>query len=188
MNKTLKLLLKIAGIILFLVLVFFVIRQNTKSYSPEQTVFYEGKNGLKLEVFYNSPYKKGRTIFGELVPYNKVWRTGANEATTFTTNKDIVVDGSFLAAGKYTLWTIPQKNSWKIIFNSKMYPWGIDLEGNAYRDSAYDALILETSTNTLHTTVDQLSIYFEETNAFVFLIITWDKTSVSVPIKQNRLP
>ncbi|WP_417885673.1 DUF2911 domain-containing protein [Zunongwangia sp.] len=184
MNKGLKLLLKIVGIVLFIVFVFFLIKQNTKSYSPEQTVSYEGENGLKLEIFYNSPYKKGRHIFGDLVPYNKVWRTGANEATTFVTNKDLMIDGSFLPAGKYTLWTIPKENSWKIIFNSKMYPWGIDLEGNAYRDPKFDTLILETNTNHLQNKVEQLAIYFEDTTDFVFLIITWDTTSVSIPIKE----
>jgi hypothetical protein len=71
-------------------------------------------------------------IFGGLVPYGEVWRTGANEATTFTTNQDLLVDGSFLAAGKYTLWTIPGPESWKVIFNSKMYPWGIDTDKKPY--------------------------------------------------------
>ncbi len=104
-------------------------RYATKAYSPEETVTYE-ENSLDLEVFYNRPYKKDRVIFGGLVPYGQVWRTGANEATTFSTNEDLLIDGSTLEAGKYTLWTIPMENSWKVIFNSKMYPWGINLDQN----------------------------------------------------------
>src|SRR5690606_27808014 len=135
--------LKIAGGVIVLVLVVWFFQRNfTKAHSPEDIVLYE-ENSLELEVFYNRPYKKDRVIFGELVPYDVVWRTGANEATTFTTNKDLLVDGSYLPAGKYTLWTIPGEETWKVIFNSKMYPWGIDSEMKAYREAEFDVLVLE---------------------------------------------
>ena len=91
MNKKVKSFLKIAGAILLLAtLTILVMRYSTKAHSPEDTVSYTDKD-LKMEVFYNRPYKKERVIFGNLVPYNKVWRTGANEATTFETNKDIFI-------------------------------------------------------------------------------------------------
>ena len=70
-------------------------------------------NDLNLKVEYNRPSKRERDIFGALVPYNKVWRTGANEATTFETNQDLMIDGILLKEGKYTLWTVPMENSWK---------------------------------------------------------------------------
>ncbi|MGM0934531.1 MAG: DUF2911 domain-containing protein [Bacteroidota bacterium] len=186
MNSTLKTTLKILGIILVLSAgIIYFLRTTTKTHSPEETVTFS-KGDLELEVFYNRPYKKDRVIFGELVPYNEVWRTGANEATTFTTNKDILVDGSELKAGKYTLWTIPMEESWKVIFNSKMYPWGIDLEEKAYRDPEYDMLVLEVPASISETSIEQFTILFEETNDLIFMVLSWDKTRVAVPIKEKE--
>jgi hypothetical protein len=186
MKRPVKTFLKLGGILIVLaVVVLFITRYSTKAHSPEDTVsFTEGE--LRLEVFYNRPYKKERVIFGNLVPYNEVWRTGANEATTFSTNKDIMVDGSLLKAGQYTLWTIPMKDSWKVIFNEKMYPWGIDLDEKAYREPEFDALTLEVPTKDLSKTLEQFTIFFNEKNEFVNLNLAWDQTLVSVPIKPEE--
>ncbi len=185
MKTPVKTFLKLGGIIIALgLIVVFFLRYNTKAHSPEDTVTYTDED-LKLEVFYNRPYKKERVIFGELVPYNKVWRTGANEATTFETNKDILIDGSELKAGKYTLWTIPMEDSWKVIFNNQMYPWGINLEEEAYRDSQYDALVLEVPVKETENSTEQFTIFFDEANDLHFMVLTWDKTSVHVPIKET---
>lgn len=186
MNRTTKLLLQLGGVILILGLVLvLILRYTTKAHSPEDTVTYE-QNDLKLEVFYNRPYKKDREIFGNLVPYNEVWRTGANEATTFETNKNILVDGSLLEAGKYTLWTIPMENSWKVIFNSKMYPWGINLDKKAYRDPKFDALVLERPVENTDSNLEQFTIQFEKKGEFVNMVLAWDDTRVSVPIKTEE--
>ena len=188
MNNSLKLLLKIIGIsLLVIAVIFFVVRYNTKAYSPEDVVSFN-YNDLKVEVFYNRPYKKGREIFGNLVPFDSVWRTGANEATTFKINKGVMVDGSFLHKGEYTLWTIPKKGSWEIIFNKKMYPWGIDLDGKVYRDPDFDALIVEVPSNKVQETIEQFTIYFEQANDLVFMTLSWDRTSVAVPIKIKETP
>ncbi|MCG9972984.1 DUF2911 domain-containing protein [Christiangramia crocea] len=188
MNKSLKSGLKLVGAILVLgIVLVLIIRFTTKAHSPEDTVTYH-KDDLKLEVYYNRPYKKKRTIFGELVPYNEVWRTGANEATTFDTNKDVLVDGSLLKAGKYTLWTIPMEDTWKIIFNDKMYPWGINLDEKAYRNPKFDALVLERPVKELPTTLEQFTILFEESGDFAYMVLAWDRTSVSVPIKKAEAP
>src|SRR5688572_14761372 len=106
---------------------------KTKSFSPEGEVVFT-KDNLRIKVLYNRPYKKGREIFGSLVPYDKVWRTGANEATIFETNKDLSIEGKKLKAGKYTLWTIPGQESWTIIFNSEYGQWGINSKAEANRD------------------------------------------------------
>jgi len=74
-----------------------------KSLSPKKTVTFKVE-GLKLEVFYNRPSKRNREVFGALVPFNKVWRTGANEATTFKTNRALKIGNDSLPKGKYTLW------------------------------------------------------------------------------------
>ena len=80
--------------------------------------------GSTITINYAQPSVKGRKIWGDLVPYNKVWRTGANEATTFETTKDIKVEGVLLPAGKYALFTIPSENGWTIIFNKTASQWG----------------------------------------------------------------
>ncbi len=186
MNPKTKLLLKIGGlIIIFGLIIALVLRYTTKAHSPEDSVQFQ-QNGLKLEVVYNRPYKRDREIFGKIVPYGEVWRTGANEATTFETNKDILVDGSPLTSGKYTLWTIPMENSWKIMFNSKMYPWGINLDEEAYRDPRFDSLVLERPVEETDIQSEQFTIDFEDSGEFVNMILTWDKVRISIPIKKEE--
>ena len=80
--------------------------------------------GSTITINYGSPSVKGRKIWGGLVPYKTVWRTGANEATTFTTTKDVIVQGKKLAAGTYGFFAIPTATSWTIIFNSVPKQWG----------------------------------------------------------------
>lgn len=97
--------------------------QNQNVASPKQTA--SGKAGdADIVVDYGSPAVKGRTIWGDLVPYGKVWRAGANDATTFETSKDIQVEGKTLPAGKYALFAIPEQNEWTIIFNKVAKQWG----------------------------------------------------------------
>ncbi|GAB2779009.1 hypothetical protein GCM10010465_27100 [Actinomadura fibrosa] len=166
---------------------YFIFKMNTKSYSPEETVTFQ-KGNLELEVFYNRPYKKDREIFGKLVPYNEVWRTGANEATTFYTNKDILVDGSLLAAGKYTLWTIPMEESWKVIFNSEMYPWGITSDKIPSRIAQYDVLTIEVPVKKLEEVIEQFTIDFSEEHELIIMNLYWDQTLIKVPLKQATDP
>ena len=175
----------ILGLVIVLgaiMLTYIIYKNNTKSYSPEDTVEFSSGD-LELEVFYNRPYKKDREIFGGLVPYNEVWRTGANEATTFFTSKDILVDGSLLPAGTYTLWTIPQEETWKVIFNSEMYPWGITADKLPSRIPEYDVLTVEVPTRELNNPLEQFTIYFQEKQGFVHLNLVWDQTLVRVPLK-----
>lgn len=186
MDKKYKTGLKIAGAVIVLVLIGLFFQRNfTKAHSPEDIVLYED-DSLELEVFYNRPYKKERVIFGELVPYGEVWRTGANEATTFYSNKDLLVDGSYLPAGKYTLWTIPGEESWKVIFNSKMYPWGIDTDKKAYRDAEFDTLVLEVPVQEMKEEMEQFSIYFERANDLVIMNLAWDQTKVTLPLQTAK--
>ena len=82
--------------------------------------------GANLVVAYSRPLKRGRVIFGNIVPWNQVWRTGANAATMFTTDKDLVFGSTVVPAGKYTLWTVPTPSGAKLIFNSETGQWGTD--------------------------------------------------------------
>ncbi len=163
--------------------IFTLIRANTKKFSPEDTVGYI-KNDLQLSVFYNRPYKKGRPIFGALVPFGEVWRTGANEATVFTANKDLTLEGQVLPAGKYTIWTIPNADMWEVIFNSKQYIWGVDSEGKASRDPAFDVLNIKIPVDKKSDVTEQFTIFFTEINSQINMVFEWDQTKVSVPIVQ----
>lgn len=188
MNSKLKTGLSIAGgLIVAVLLTILVMRYTTKAHSPEGLVTYQ-QNDIGLEVAYNRPYKKDRQIFGKLIPYNEVWRTGANEATTFETTSDILVDGSLLKAGKYTLWTIPMEDSWKVIFNEQMYPWGIDMDKKAYRDAQYDALVLERPVNKMAEVTEQFTISFEEAGDFISMELVWDQVRIEIPIKKEETP
>jgi hypothetical protein len=79
---------------------------------------------LKLSIEYSSPGVKGRSIWGELVPYGKVWRTGANEASTIEFSRDVLIDGKRVRAGKYALFSIPGEQEWTIILNTNPDQWG----------------------------------------------------------------
>lgn len=171
------------GIISLLVIVIVYIQvKHEKSFSPEdQAVYKEGD--LTLKVLYNRPYKKEREIFGKLVAYNEVWRTGANEATMFETNQNIEVDGKPLKAGKYSLWTIPRKDTWTVIFNSEYGQWGIDSEGKANRRPDLDVLSVDVSAVEQEKIFEQFTVSFEKTADEVEMVFAWDDTIVVVPIK-----
>ena len=92
---------------------------------PSPAVTATGKAGnVNITIAYGSPSVKGRTVWGDLVPYGKVWRTGANDATTFEIDGDIKVEGQSLPKGKYSLFTIPEAGEWTIIINKNAKQWG----------------------------------------------------------------
>jgi hypothetical protein len=115
--------------------------QGDKSQRPSPPATATGKSGgATVTINYSSPAVKGRKVWGELVPYDKVWRAGANEATLFETDKDIKVEGKTLAKGKYSLYAIPGEKEWTIIFNSATGQWGINRDGSTTEDPAKDVL------------------------------------------------
>ncbi len=126
--------------------------QDDKSKRPSPPLTASGAIGdLKIVVDYGAPSVKGRTIFGGLEAYGKVWRTGANEATTFSVNQDVSINGKPLPAGKYALFTIPNEGEWTVIFNKKADQWG------AYDyDKADDALRILVKSKKLDQVQEQL--------------------------------
>ena len=155
---------------------------QTKKLSPEVEVEYE-KNGFKAEVFYNSPSMRGREIFGDLVPYGEVWRTGANEPTTLKINKSVMINGQELPEGKYTIWTIPGRSTWDVIFNDKMYRWGITYDGTASREPQYDALTVTVPIDKISRSIERFTIELEEgkTSPLEMRLI-WDHTLIVIPM------
>ncbi|MBT8323851.1 MAG: DUF2911 domain-containing protein [Winogradskyella sp.] len=179
----LKRLLILLAIIATALLIYSAFVENTfsKRLSPKEKVTYQ-LNDVELEVVYNRPSKRDRDIFGALVPFNKVWRTGANEATTFETNTDLMADGMFLPKGTYTIWTVPKETQWTVMFNSKQYDWGVDDELNPLWDPNYDILELETEVVTLDEVIEKFTILFEKNNDQLQLTMSWDKTKIAVPL------
>ena len=130
----------------------------------------EGEIGsAKVTINYGSPSVRGRNIFGDLVGYGSIWRTGANEATTITFSGDVVVEGEPLAAGTYALFTIPGEETWTIIFNKEAEQWG------AYDyDEGMDALRVEVTPAALEENAEMLA--FDVTGNIVTL--SWADLSV----------
>ncbi len=130
-----------------------------------------------VKITYSRPHKRGRMVFGELVAFGKVWRTGANEATELTTTGDIKLAGTDVPAGTYSLFTIPQKDKWTIILNSDLGQWG------AYRyDPEKDVVRFDVPTKQLSNTFEPFTIEFEQTAKEVVLKMMWDQTGVEIPV------
>jgi hypothetical protein len=102
---------------------------KSKRPSPPAKVTETTSKGITISIDYSQPAVKGREIGKEIAPYGQVWRTGANEATVFEINKDVKIQGKSLPAGKYSLWSIPGKDEWTIIFNKKWNVWGTQYSG-----------------------------------------------------------
>lgn len=184
MKKTLL----IAGLgITVIVAVIITLLYTTKSHSPVSLATF-ARDGLKIEVTYNSPFKRGRKIFGGLVPYGKTWRTGANEPTVFETNKPLKIAGKVLKPGKYSLWTVPNEDSWLIVFNSVVPAWGINVlnHGVASRDEEADALVVEVPVMTSDKEFEKFIISIDNADDMLELVLAWDRTLVAVPFSVSE--
>src|SRR5262249_1610608 len=104
-------------------------QDKSKRPSPPATAKCELASGKSVTIDYSSPRKKGRAIFGDLVPYGQVWRAGANEATTFVTSADVTVGGTHVPAGSYTIFTIPEKDKWTLVVSKTTGEWGTAYSG-----------------------------------------------------------
>lgn len=150
--------------------------QETKK-EPPKSPPATAKNSF-AEVTYSQPSKRGRVIFGELVPYGQVWRTGANMSTDITFNSDVVFAGKEVKKGSYAIFTIPEENEWTVILNSQTKQRGAsEYEANKGKN------VLEVKVPVTRTTKvqEQFLISFEKDN----LVFTWDQTQVKVPLKKK---
>lgn len=139
--------------------------------SPHDTVTYA--NG---KVTYGRPFKNNREIFGGLEKFGKVWRLGADEATTISFNTDTKFAGAGVTAGTYTMFAIPNETEWTIILNSKLGQWGAF---GYERNKDKNVVEVTVPVTKLDSVVEQLTIRFDEQNN---MIIEWDKTQVKVPL------
>lgn len=136
------------------------------------------KSAPVIKVIYGRPQKKGRTMLGEVEAYGKVWRTGANETTEIKFFKDITLGGKQIAAGTYSLYTIPEKGEWTIILNSKLDTWG------AYEyEESKDVVRIKVSAEKSETEVEAFTIAFDGGKGTATMMLAWENTLVKIPIK-----
>ncbi len=148
-------------------------KSNRKS-PPAQV---SGKIGeATIRVDYSQPSVRERKIWDELVPYGKVWRTGANEATVFEVDQDIQVEGEVLPKGKYALFTIPGKDTWKIIFNKNFDQWG------AFKYKPEENQ-LEVSAEPLEVNDSQERMTFTLDTEQAVLTLAWEKIQVPINLQ-----
>ena len=134
-------------------------------------------DGKTITVDYSSPRAKGRKIFGGLVPYGEVWRTGANEATTFVTTADVMVGGTHVPAGSYTIFTIPNKDKWTLVISKKTGEWGTDYPG-----PGNDLARIEMKASALPAAFENFTIAFDKTPGGCVLRMDWETTRASVEV------
>src|SRR3954468_3816992 len=136
--------------------------------------------GANLSVAYSRPLKRGRVIFGEVVPWNQVWRTGANAATMFTTDKDLLFGNTVVPAGKYTLWTLPTPTGAKLIINSETGQWGTDYHVEK------DFTRLDLASKQVSPPVEQFVIGVVPQASGGVLRFAWDDREYSIPFSVKQ--
>lgn len=149
-------------------------------YPPSYTmnVNVKGDTGtLIARVIYSRPQVDGREIFGKLVPYGKVWRLGANQATELDVFAPVTIGGHQVAPGRYTLYAIPENDKWTIIVNSQTDTWG----AFGYHDNK-DVLRTDVPVTTLGDPVEDFTMVFEKADQGCNLVMAWDKTEAHLPI------
>ena len=134
-----------------------------------------------LEVQYSRPAVKGRTIFGDLVPYGRIWRVGANASTKFTTNTAIGINGNVLQAGTYAMYAFPYEDYWEIIFHTNTNHWG---DGRTAYKPEEDAFRIKVEPVSIPYTQENFLIAFDSiTHNSAVMQWVWERTRVSIPIK-----
>lgn len=148
--------------------------------SPAATT--TGKIGdANITISYSSPAVKGRKIWGDLVPYDKAWRAGANGATTFETDKALKVEGKDLAAGKYSLFLLPGEKEWQVIFNSESGQWGVKRTGEANFDSTKNVLTVKVKPQASAAMNERLLYELKEKG----FAMKWESLEVPVEVKSK---
>lgn len=156
-----------------------IMAQDDKSKRASPPAKASGKTGnTEVVIDYSQPSAKGREIYGGLVPYNELWRTGANEATTFEVNNDVLIEGQPLAAGKYALFTIPGEKEWTVIFNKNS-----EQGGTGSYDESLDALRIKVKPKKAKEKMEKLT-FDVKNNGKVSLV--WADTAVGFRVKEAK--
>ncbi len=149
--------------------------------SPPAKATCKFADGKTVTVDYSSPRMRGRKVFGELVPYGEVWRAGANEATTFVTDTDVIVGGRNVPAGSYTLFTVPNPDRWTLIISKKTGEWGIPYPGEQF-----DFARMDMKASKLASPLENFTISFDQAGAGCTMKLDWETTRASIEIREKK--
>ncbi len=147
--------------------------------SPPASASCDLGGGKTIKTDYSSPRLKGRKMIGGVEPYGKVWRAGANEATTFVTTADLMVGGSHVPAGSYTLFVIPNPDKWTLIINKKTGEWGIP-----YKYESDELARVDMKVSTTSSPIENFTIAFDKAASGCTLRMEWDTTKATVDISK----
>ncbi|MDQ1388290.1 MAG: hypothetical protein QOF56_1744 [Acidobacteriaceae bacterium] len=155
---------------------------KSKRPSPPASAACKFSDGKTIKIDYSSPRAKGRKIFGEasekaLVPYGQIWRTGANDATTFVTDTNVTVGGKAVPAGSYTIFTAPKADAWSLVISKKTGEWGTDYPGEKE-----DLVRVPMTVSKTSAPVENFTIAFDQAGSKCALRIEWENTRASVEI------
>ena len=145
--------------------------------SPAASATCDLGGGKSVKTDYSSPRMKGRKIYGDLVPFGEVWRTGANEATTLVSSADVVVGGKTVPAGSYTIFTVPGADKWTLIVNKKTGEWGIP-----YKYESDELVRVDMKVSKLPSPLENFTIDYAKSGGGCTLQIDWETTRASVDI------
>jgi hypothetical protein len=148
--------------------------------SPPAQAQCKFSDGKTITVDYSSPRAKGRKIFGGLVPYGEVWRTGANDATTFVPTSNLSVAGKDVPAGNYTIFTVPTADSWTLIINKHTGEWGIP-----YKYESDELARVPMSVSKTPALVENFTISFDQSGGACTLQLSWENTQASVKFTEK---
>src|SRR6202047_3871572 len=137
--------------------------------SPAASAACDLGGGKTIKTDYSSPRMKGRKIYGDLVPFGEVWRTGANDATTFITSADVVVGGKTIPAGSYTIFTVPAADKWALIISKKTGEWGIP-----YKYESDELARVDMKVSKLPSPVENFTIAYDKAGSGCTLRIDWE--------------
>ena len=152
-------------------------QDKSKRPSPPASAECALSAGKTVKIDYSSPRMKGRKIYGGLVPYGQVWRTGANEATTFVTSADVTVGGKEVPAGSYTIFTVPEADKWTLVISKKTGEWGTDYPGESN-----DLVRVPMTVSKTAAPVENFTIGFDQAGGKCVLHMDWENTRASVDI------
>ncbi|HEX6502322.1 MAG TPA: DUF2911 domain-containing protein [Terriglobales bacterium] len=156
-------------------------QDKSKRPSPAANAQCQFSDGKTVKVDYSSPRAKGRKIFGDLVPYGKVWRTGANEATTFVTDANLTAGGKDIPSGNYTIFTVPGPDKWTLIVNKKTGEWGIPYKYESDELARVDMSVSKTSAP-----VENFTIAFDQKGDTCTMRLEWENTRAQVDISEKK--
>ena len=148
--------------------------------SPPAKAQCKLSSGKTITVDYSSPRAKGRKIFGELVPYGEVWRTGANEATTFVTTANLSAGGKDVPSGSYTIFTLPNADAWSLIINKHTGEWGVPYKYQSEELARIPMTVEKTSAP-----VENMTIGFDQSGGCT-LRVSWESTQASVKFTEKK--